>query len=95
MTYLLMGWWGPGALAVVWPTTVCLLDFFCSNVWYCVMVGHCLCFITFFCFGLCVLRDDAWVSWGSFMQAGQQCVLVHIWAGGGVGSPWDPFEPSR
>ena len=48
-----------------------------------------------FCFGLCVLRDDAWVSWGSFMQAGQQCVLVHIWAGGGVGSPWDPFEPSR
>ena len=28
------------------------------------------------------------------MQAGHLCVLIHIWAGGGVGQPWDPFEPS-
>ena len=27
-TCLLMAWWGPGALAVVRPTWICLLDFF-------------------------------------------------------------------
>ena len=29
---LLMGWWGPDALAVVRSVGVCLLDFFCSGV---------------------------------------------------------------
>ena len=29
---LLVGWWGPGALAVDGPTRVCLLDFFCSGI---------------------------------------------------------------
>ena len=33
-TYLLMRWQGPGALAVVRPTGVCLLDFFFSFM-YC------------------------------------------------------------
>ena len=37
-----------------------------------------LCFVSFLCLGLCVQGDDALVGWGSFMQAGHLCVLMHI-----------------
>ena len=73
-----MGWWGSGALAVCWPAGVWLLDFFCSGVWFCLLLGPCLCVVSLLCLGLYVLGDDALVGWGSFMQAKYLCVLIHI-----------------
>ena len=81
-TYLLMKWLGPDALAV------CLLDFFCSGVKFCLLLGPCLCFVFLLYLDLCVLVDDALIGWGSFMQARCLCVLVHVWVGGGVGAVW-------
>ena len=46
-TYLLMGWCGPDALTVVRPTGVYQLDFFCSGVRFCVLLGPFLCFVSF------------------------------------------------
>ena len=41
----------------VGPARVCLLDFFCSGVRFCLLLGPCLCFVSFLCLGLCVLGD--------------------------------------
>ena len=57
---------------------VCLLDFFCSGVQFYSLLSPCLCFVSLLCLDLCVLGDDALVGWGSFMQTGCLCVLVHI-----------------
>ena len=36
-------------------------------------------YIYFLCLGLCVLGNDALISWGSLMQAKHlSCVLIHI-----------------
>ena len=80
--YLLVGWWGPGALAVVRLTRVYLLDFFCSCIQFNVLLSPYLCFISFLYLDLYVLGDDAWIGWGSFMQAGHLCVFVRVWTGG-------------
>ena len=32
------------------------------------------------------MEDGTLMGWGSFVQAKRLCVLVHIWAGGGVGA---------
>ena len=74
-----MRWWGAGALAVVRPTGVYLLDFFCSGVQFYLLLGPCLCFVSFLYLYLCVLGDDALISWGSFMQTKHlKYVLIHI-----------------
>ena len=70
----------------VGPTRVCLLGFFCSGVHVNLLLSPCPCFVSLLCLGLCVLGDGALVGWGSFMQAGYLCVLVHVWVGGGVGA---------
>ena len=61
-TYLLMRWYGPGTLAVVRPTGVCLLDFFCSGIQFYVMLSPFLCFISFLYLDLYVLEHNAWIS---------------------------------
>ena len=61
-TYLLMGWYGPYSLAVVRPTGVYLLGFFCSSIQFYVLLSPYLCFIAFFYLDLYVLGDDAWIS---------------------------------
>ena len=53
---------GAGALAVVRPAGVGLLDLFCSGVRFYMLLGPCLCFVSFLCLGLCVLRDGAWMG---------------------------------
>ena len=78
----------------VWPSMVCLLDFFCSGVRFCLLLGPCFCFVSFLCLDLYVLGDDALVGWGSFVQAGHLCVLIHIRTEGEVGAPLDQFGPS-
>ena len=40
-----MSWQGPDALVVVRPTGVYLLDFFCSDIQFYVLLSPCLCFI--------------------------------------------------
>ena len=57
-TYLLMRMCGPGALAVVRPTGVYLLDFFCSGIQYKVLLSLYLCLISFLYLDLYVLGDD-------------------------------------
>ena len=74
----LMGWWGSGALAVVGPTRVCLLDIFCSGVQFCLMLCPCLCFVSFLYLDLYVMGDGALVVWGSLVRAWHLCVLIHI-----------------
>ena len=53
-----MGWWGPSALANVGPTEVCLLDFFCSCIRFCLLLSPRLCFVSFLCLDLWDLGDD-------------------------------------
>ena len=61
--YLLVGWfWGPGALAAVWPAWVCLLGFFCFSVQFYLLLSPYLCFISFLYLDLYVLGDDALIS---------------------------------
>ena len=54
-----MRWKEPGALAVVRPTRVYLLDFFGSGIQFYVHLGPYLCFIFFLYLNLYVLGDDA------------------------------------
>ena len=50
------------ALAVVMPTEVYLLDFFCSGIQFHVLLSPYLCFISFLYHDLYVIGDDAWIS---------------------------------
>ena len=52
-------WWGPNALAVVGPTGVYLLDFFCSSIQFYVLLSPYLCFISFLYLELYVFGNDA------------------------------------
>ena len=49
-------------LAVVMPTGVYLLDFFCSCIQFYVLLSPYLYFISFLYLDLRVLRDNAWIS---------------------------------
>ena len=40
----------------------------------------------FYYLGLCVLGEDALMSWGSFVRTRYLCVLIQVWIGGGVGT---------
>ena len=61
--------------------------FFCSGVWFCLLLIPYLCFISFLYIDLCVLEDGAL---GSFMQTKHLCALFHIWTKGGL-VPWTQF----
>ena len=52
----------PDTLAVVRPTRVYPLDFFCSGIQLYVLLSPYLCFISFLYLDLYVLGDDAWIS---------------------------------
>ena len=52
----------------VGPTGVYLLDFICSGIQFCLLLGPYLCFISFLYLDLYVLGDDALISKGFFMQ---------------------------
>ena len=54
--------WGPDALAVVRPTRVYLLDFFCSGIQFYLLLSPYLCFISFLHLDLYVLGDDELIS---------------------------------
>ena len=45
--YLLIRWYGPDALAVVRPTGVYLLEFFCSGIQFYLLLSPYICFISF------------------------------------------------
>ena len=60
------------------PTTVYLLDFFCSSIQFYVLLSPYLCFISFLYRDLYVFGDDALISSGSFMQTKHLCVLINI-----------------
>ena len=49
-------------LAVVRPTGVYPLDFFCYGILFYVLFCHYLCFVSFLYLDLYVLGDDAWIS---------------------------------
>ena len=57
-----MRWLGPDALAVIRPTGVYLLDFFCSGIHFYVLLSPYLCFISFLDLDLYVLGDNSWIS---------------------------------
>ena len=80
---LLVGDW---CFAVCRAHGVCLLYFFSSGVRFCLLLGPCLCFVSFLCLDVCVLGDDALMGWASFMRARYLCILGRIWIGGEVGA---------
>ena len=53
----------------VGPTEFACWISFAPLVRFCLLLGPCLCFVSFLCLGLCVLGDDALMGWRSFMQA--------------------------
>ena len=62
----------------VGPTGVYLLDFFCSDIQFNLLLSPYPCFISLLYLDLYVLEDDALISYGSFMQTKYLCVLIHI-----------------
>ena len=62
----------------VGPSGVYLLDFFCSNIQFYLLLSPNLCFISLLYLDLYVQGDDALISLGSFMQTKILCVLIHI-----------------
>ena len=62
----------------VGPTGVYLLDFFCSDIQFNLLLSPYRCFISLLYLDLYVLGDDALISDGSFMQTKYLCVLIHI-----------------
>ena len=52
----------PDALAVVTPTGVYMLDFFCSCVQFYLLLSRYLCLISFLYLDIYVLGDDALIS---------------------------------
>ena len=52
----------PDALAVVRPTRIYLLDFFCSVIQFYLLLSPYLCIISFLYLDLYVLGDDALIS---------------------------------
>ena len=61
-TYPLMRWKGPDALAVVRPTRVYLLDFFCSGIQFYLLLSPYLSFISLLYLDFYVQGDDALIS---------------------------------
>ena len=85
-----MRWYGPDALAVVRPTGVYLLGFFCSGIQFYLLLSLYLCFISFLYLDLYVLRDDVLISF--FHATKNLCVLIHT--KGEIGAPLNRLKPS-
>ena len=62
----------------VGPTSVYLLDSFCSGIQFYLLLSPYICFISLLYLDLYVLGDDALISQGSVMQTKYLCVLIHI-----------------
>ena len=62
----------------VGPTRVYLLDFFCSDIQFYVLLSPYLCYIYLLYLELNVLGDDALIRKGSFKQTKYLFVLIHI-----------------
>ena len=62
----------------VGPTGVYLLDFFCSDIQFYLLLSPNLCFISLLYLYIYVLGDGVLISEGSFMQTKYLCVLIHI-----------------
>ena len=62
----------------VGPTGVYLLDFFCSGIQFNILLSPYPCFISLLYLDLYVLGYDTLISYGSFMQTKDLCVLIHI-----------------
>ena len=77
-TYLLRRGRGLMLLLFVGPIRVYLLDFFCSCIHFYLLLSPYVCFISLLYLNLYVLRDDALISSGSFMQTKYLCVLIQI-----------------
>ena len=54
-----------------------LLEFFCSDIQFYVLLSPYHFFISFLYLDLYDFRDDAWISKGSFMQTKYLFVLIH------------------
>ena len=52
----------------VGPSRVYMLDFVCSGIQFCLLLSPYLCFISLLYVDVYVLRDDALISKGYFMQ---------------------------
>ena len=65
-------------LAVVLPTRVYLLDFFCFGIQFDVLLSPYLCFISFLYLDLYAIGNDAWISQGSFIATKHLYILIHI-----------------
>ena len=77
----MVGAWCFGCLSGP-PGFTCWVSFALVVQFY-LLLGHCLCFVSFLCLGLHVLGDGALVGWGSFMLLG---ICVSLSASGlGVG----------
>ena len=73
-----MRWYRPDTLAVVRPTGVYLLDFFCSSIQFYLLLSPYLCFISFLYFDLYVLGDDALISKGSYANQTSMYLDPHL-----------------
>ena len=62
------------------PGFTCLISFapVFSFMYQCVLLSPYLCFVSFLYLDLYFLGDDAWISWGTFMQTRHLCILIHI-----------------
>ena len=70
----------------VGPTGVYLLDFFCSDIQFYLLLSPYLCFISLLYLDLYVPGDDSLITQGYFMQNKYLCVLIHIRIKGEVGA---------
>ena len=86
----MVGVWCFGCCQVSW---VYQFDFFCSGIQFYVLLSHYLCFISFLYLEFYVLRDDAWISQGFFMQTKHLCFLIRISTKGEVCAPWNWLKP--
>ena len=70
---------GTDALAVVRPTRLYQLDFFCSGIQFYSLLSPHLCFISFLYLDLYVLGDDALISLGIFYaNQTSMCLDPHL-----------------
>ena len=74
----------PDALAVVRPTGVYLLDFFCSSIQLYLLLSPYLCFISFLYLDLYVLGDDALISKSFFFSCLDLHLNVRVWIQMGI-----------
>ena len=65
-------------MAVVRLTRVYLLDFICSGIQFHVLLSPYPCFVSILYIDLYVFGYDVLISYGSFTQTKNPCVLIYI-----------------